>query len=148
MGYSVGHWDGNTLIVDSNGYNEKTWLSRYGQGHTQALRVREVYRRSNFGHMQVEVTFTDPTAYVKPWGYTADLELNPDTELLESVCERSSDQWQGGALPAHTAVKVAPEVLARYVGVYHGLYGSTKRTIEVSLSGGQLIAKVTGGAAV
>lgn len=148
MGYSVGRWEGDTLIVDSNGYNEKTWLSRYGQSHTEALHVTERYRRRDFGHLQVEVTFTDPRPYAKPWGYTADLTLAPDTEMLESVCERASDQWQGGAVGADTAVTVAPEVLARYVGVYHGLYGGENRTIAVSLAGDQLIARVTGRAAV
>src|SRR6266545_270960 len=58
MGYSVGRWEGDTLVVDSNGFNEKTWLSRYGQAHTEALRVTERYRRADFGHMKVEVTFT------------------------------------------------------------------------------------------
>src|SRR5215831_8556242 len=51
MGYSVGRWDGDTLIVDSVGYNDKTWLSRYGQPHTEALRVTERYRRTDFGHL-------------------------------------------------------------------------------------------------
>ena len=148
MGVSVGRWEGDALIVESAGFNEKTWLSRYGQSHTEALRVREVYRRRDFGHLDVEVTFTDPRAYTKPWGFTAAMELNPDTEMLESICERSSDEWQGGAVAADTAVKVAPEVLARYVGVYHGRYGGEKRVIEVTLAGDQLIAKVTGRAAV
>jgi len=148
MGYSVGRWEGDTLVVESNGYNEKTWLSRYGQSHTEALRVTERYRRRDFGHLDVEVTFTDPRAYTKPWGFTAEMELNADTEMLESICERSSDQWQGGPVAADTAVAVAPDVLARYVGVYHGLYGGEKRVIEVTLSGDQLIAKVTGRAAV
>jgi hypothetical protein len=148
MGYSVGRWEGDTLVVDSNGYNEKTWLSRYGQSHTEALHVTERYRRTDFGHLQVEVTFTDPRAYAKPWGYTAKMALAADTEMLESVCERSSDQWQGGAVGADTAVTVAPEMLARYVGVYHGVYGNQKRIIDVSLAGDQLIAKVTGRAEV
>ena len=147
-GYSVGRWEGDTLVVDSNGFNEKTWLSRYGQSHTEALRVTERYRRRDFGHLDVEVTFTDPRAYTKPWGFTAEMELNADTEMLESICERSSDQWQGGPVAADTAVTVAPEVLARYVGVYHGVYGGDKRVIEVTLSGDRLIAKVTGRAAV
>src|SRR5919106_2097199 len=85
MGYSVGRWDGDTLIVDSAGYNDKTWLSRYGQGHTEALRVNERFRRVDVGHLQVQVTFTDPGAYAKPWGYTTNLALVPDTEMLESV---------------------------------------------------------------
>jgi len=148
MGYSVGRWEGDTLIVESAGFNEKTWLSRYGQSHTEALRVTERYRRPDVGHLRVEVTFTDSRAYAKPWGYTAEMELNADTEMLESICERSSDQWQGGPVAADTAVTVAPEVLARYVGVYHGVYGGEKRVIEVTLAGDQLIAKVTGRAAV
>ena len=148
MGFSVGRWQGDALIVDSNGFNAKTWLSRYGQPHTEALRVREVYRRRDFGHLDLEVTFTDPGAYSKPWGFKAAMELNPDTEMLESICERSSDEWQGGAVAADTAVHVTPEVLAKYVGVYHGRYGGEKRIIEVTLAGDQLIAKVTGRAAV
>jgi hypothetical protein len=149
MGYSVGRWDGDTLIVDSVGFNDKTWLSRYGQGHTDKLRVREQYRRRDFGHLRVEVTFTDPSAYAKPWGFTANMALAADTEMLESVCERSSDHWAGSlADAAQTAVTVAPDVLARYVGVYSGYYLTNKRTVEVSLSGGQLVAKIIGAAAV
>jgi hypothetical protein len=112
--------------------------------------VTERYRRRDFGHLDVEVTFTDPRAYTKPWGFTAEMELNADTEMLESVCERSSDQWQGGsdASAAATAVTVAPEVLAGYVGIYHGRYGGERRVIEVTLSGDQLIATVTGREAV
>jgi hypothetical protein len=149
MGYSVGRWDGDTLIVDSVGFNDKTWLSRYGQAHTEALRVRERYRRRDFGHLQVEVTFTDPPAYAKPWGLTADMALAADTEMLEAVCELSSDHWDGSlADAANAGVTVAPDVLARYVGVYSGLYLTNKRTIEVSLSGGQLIARIIGAAGV
>jgi hypothetical protein len=149
MGYSVGRWDGDTLIVDSFGFNDKTWLSRYGQAHTEALRVRERYRRLDVGHLQVEVTFTDPAAYAKPWGFTSNMALAADTEMLESVCERSSEHWAGSLSDAaNAAVTVAPDVLARYVGVYSGLYLAYKRTVEVSLSGGQLIAKIIGAAAV
>ena len=146
MGYSVGRWDGDTLIVDSVGFNDQTWLSHYGHAHTEALRVREVYRRRDLGHLQVEVTFTDPAAYVKPWGFTANLALAADTEMLESVCEISSDHWTGTI--SDGAVTVAPDVLARYVGVYKGLYIANERTIEVSLSGGQLIARIIGAAGV
>ncbi len=149
MGSSVGRWDGDTLVVDSFGFNDKTWLSRYGQAHTEALRVRERYRRSDFGHLQVEVTFTDPAAYVKPWGFTAEMTLEADTEMLESVCERGSQDWDGTLSDAaNRAVSVPPDVLARYIGVYTGTYLGFDRTIEVSLSGGQLIARVVGAARV
>ena len=149
MGYSVGRWDGDTLIVDSNGFNDKTWLSRYGQPHTEAVRVRERYQRRDVGHLHVEVTFTDPEAYVKPWSFTADMALAADTEMLEAVCEQTSDRWDGTVSDATGAgVTIAPDVLARYVGVYNGMYLTNKRTIEVLLSGGQLIAKITGAAGV
>src|SRR5215216_7873550 len=59
MGYSVGHWDGDTLVVESNGFNDKTWTSRYGVSHSDKLRVVERYRRTNFGSLQVEVTYDD-----------------------------------------------------------------------------------------
>jgi len=113
MGYSVGTWDGDTLIVESVGFNDQTWLSHYGHAHTEALRVREVYRRRDVGHLEVEVTFTDPAAYVKPWGFTVNLALAADTEMLESVCEISSDHWTGTI--SDGAVTVAPDVLAKYV---------------------------------
>jgi hypothetical protein len=145
MGYSVGRWDGDTLVVESTGFNDKTWVSRYGISHTAALRMTERYRRRDFGHMQVEVTFTDPGAYKKPWGFTADMALAADTEMLEAVCEKSSDAWAGRlSQAANQAVSVPPDVLARYVGVYTGIYGGNRRTYEVSLSGGHLIAKIVG----
>ena len=149
MGDSVGHWEGDTLVVDSAGFNDKTWTSRFGVSHTEALRIRERYRRTDFGHLQVEVTYTDPGAYAKPWSFKANLALAADTEMLESVCEYSSEHWAGSLSDAaKTAVTVAPDVLARYVGVFSGLYMGRKRTVEVSLSGGQLIAKIIAAAEV
>ncbi|MBI2186860.1 MAG: hypothetical protein HYU37_07005 [Acidobacteria bacterium] len=149
MGYSVGRWDGDTLVVESNGYNDKTWLGSEGRAHTEALRVTERYRRSDFGHLQIEVTYTDPAAYVKPWGFTANMTLAADTEMLEAVCERSSEHWAGSLSDAATsAVTVAPDVLARYVGVYSGFWLGNKRTVEVVLSGGQLIAKIVVGGTI
>ncbi|MSO81854.1 MAG: hypothetical protein EXQ53_00960 [Acidobacteria bacterium] len=141
MGYSVGRWDGDTLVVDSVGFNDKTWVSRRGLSHTEALLMRTRYRRPDVGHLQVEVTFTDPAAYAKPWGFTATMALAADTDMLESVCERSSDHWSGRS---DAAVHVAPEVLAGYVGVYKGIYQGNPRTVEISLSDGQLFATVGG----
>jgi len=149
MGYSVGRWDGDTLVVESNGYNDKTWLSRYGQPHTEALRVMERYSRRDLGHLHVDVTFTDPGAYLKPWSFTSDMVLAADTEMLEAVCEQTSDRWDGTVSDATGAGIVVPrQVLAKYVGVYNGLYGGRTRTIEVLFSGDQLVAKITGGAGI
>ena len=144
MGYSVGRWEGDTLVVESNGFNDKTWTSQWGVSHSDALRVTERYRRNDFGHLQVEVTYTDPGAYVKPWGLKLEMALAADTEMLESVCERSSEQWTGALSDAASkAVTVPPDVLAKYVGVYSGFWGVRPRTVEVSLSGGRLNAKIT-----
>jgi hypothetical protein len=146
MGYSVGRWEGDTLVVDSNGFNDKTWTSRYGVSHTEALKTTERYRRTDFGHLQVEVTYTDPKAYTKPWSFSATMRLAVDTEMLESVCERSSEHWEGSLSDAaRTVVTVPSDVLARYVGLYKGFWGGRPRTVEVSLSGGQLIARIPGG---
>jgi hypothetical protein len=138
MGYSVGRWDGDTLVVDSVGFNDKTWLNASGQPHTEALRVTERYRRRDVGHLELEVTFTDPAAYAKPWGFTANMALAADTNMLEAVCERSSELWTGNVSDAaNSTVTVAPDVLARYVGVYRGFWFANRRTVEVSLSGGR-----------
>jgi len=144
-GYSVGRWEGDTLVVESFGFNEKTWTSRYGITHTDQLRVTERYRRPDFGHLQVEVTYTDPGAYTRPWGFSADFALAADTEMLEEVCEKSSEEWSATLSDiASAAVTVPPDVLEKYVGVYSGIYGGRPRTFEITLSGGQLIATIAG----
>jgi hypothetical protein len=145
MGYSVGRWDNDTLIVDSVGFNDKTWVSRFGVSHTEALRITERYRRPDFGHLEVDVTFTDPGAFAKPWGFTVNMELAADTEMIETVCERGSEDWEGSLSDAaDRAVFVPLDVLARYVGAYTGIYGGNERTYEVSLSDGQLFATIAG----
>jgi hypothetical protein len=142
-GYSVGHWDGDTLVIDTFGFNDKTWVSRFGVSHTEALRVNERYRRPDFGHMQVEVTFTDPDAFATPWGFDMNMIVQADTEMLESVCERGSEDWSGSfsAIEAKR-VFVSPETLVQYVGVYSGIYGGGERVYEISLIGGELIATI------
>jgi len=145
MGYSVGRWEGDTLVVDSVGFNDKTWTSRYGVSHSETLRTTERYRRTDFGHMQVEVTYTDPKAYSKPWGFKEDMRLAADTEMLEAICEWSSDHWTGTSSNG-APVTVPPDVLAKYAGRYSGTYSGRKRTIEVSVSGGKLFGKMDGAA--
>lgn len=144
-GFSVGHWEGDTLVVESNGFNDQTWVSRYGVSHTEALHVTERFRRPDFGHMEVEVSFTDPGAFTSPWGFDMSMELMADTEMLESVCERGSEDWAGRLSDAAAkGVSVAPEILARYAGVYRGLYSGIERTYEVRLAGNELIASIIG----
>jgi hypothetical protein len=144
MGFSAGHWEGDTLVVESNGFNEETWVSRYGVSHTTALKVTERYRRTDFGHLQVDVTFEDPEAF-KPWGFTVYMQLQADTEMLESVCERSSETWEGTISDTEAqGVNVPLDVLERYVGIYTGIYGGRERSYEVTLVDGQLFASIVG----
>jgi len=89
FGYSVGKWEGDTLVVDTIGNHEKTWLDDSGHPHSDALHIIERFRRTSFGRMNVEITIDDPKAYVKPWTVSFPWELMPDTELLDWVCENN-----------------------------------------------------------
>ena len=91
FGYSVGKWEGATLVVDTVGLKEATWLDVAGHPHSDALHVVERFRRPDFGHMEVEVTVGDPKAYKKPWTVRIGWELLPDTDLLDWVCENEKD---------------------------------------------------------
>ena len=73
------------------GINTKTWLDDGGHPHSDALHIIERFRRSDFGHMQVQVTIDDPKAYTKPWTAAIAWEYLPDTELLDWVCENNKD---------------------------------------------------------
>ena len=141
MGYSVARWEGDTLVVDSFGFNDKTWLNSLGLPHTEALRMTERYQRKDFGHLRIDVTFTDPAAFAKPLSIGVSMELAADTEMLEAVCEVRSDHWVGSFSASQKAtVKVARELLATYVGVYRGPYAGRLRTVEVTLVDGELVA--------
>jgi hypothetical protein len=91
FGYSVGKWEGNTLVVNTVGINEKTWLDDGGHPHSDALHIIERFRRPDFGHMEAQVTIDDPKAYSKPWTVTIPWEFVPDTDLLDWVCENEKD---------------------------------------------------------
>jgi hypothetical protein len=86
MGYSIAKWEGDTLVVHATGFNDRTWLDDDGHPHTDAMQVTERFRRSDFGHLQIEITVDDPKAYTKPWTVKETLHILPDTELLEYIC--------------------------------------------------------------
>ena len=86
FGYSVGKWDGDTLVVDSVGFNGKAWLDQAGHPSTEALHVTERYRRTSVGTLDLQVTIDDPKAYTKPWTVMEHPHLHPDTELIEFIC--------------------------------------------------------------
>jgi hypothetical protein len=89
LGYSVGRWDGDTLVVDTTGFNGKTWLDQTGHPITDAAHVTERFHRRDFGHMDLQFTIDDPKAYTKPWTVTEPMVLLPDTDLIEYVCNEN-----------------------------------------------------------
>jgi hypothetical protein len=90
MGYSIGHWEKDTFIVETIGQNGKTWLDMRGLPGTESLRVIERYTRPTIGKINIDVTIDDPMAYTKPWKVQLIWRLVPDTDLIESICEENS----------------------------------------------------------
>ena len=88
-GYSVGRWDGDTLVVDAAGFNDETWLDSGGHPHSDALRIQERFHRRDFGHMDLSVTIDDPKMYTTPFTIKVTELLQPDTDILESVCNEN-----------------------------------------------------------
>jgi len=86
MGHSIAKWDGDTLVVDSVGFNDKTWLNGQGLPHTDQLHVTEKYTRPDLGHVNVEITVEDPGALTAPHTFTRTFLARPTWELLEYVC--------------------------------------------------------------
>ena len=91
LGYSIGHWDGNWFVVDTRGFNDKSWIDDSGRPHTEALHTVERFRRRDFGHMDLEITIDDPQAYTKPWSLPLEFRFLPDTDIIEDVCENEKD---------------------------------------------------------
>ncbi len=116
LGYSVGHWDGDTLVVDTTGFNNKSWLDIEGHPQTEALHITERFRRRDFGHMDLTITIDDPGAFTHPFSFKIDQTFAADTDLLETVCEndRSVPHMIGGV----ETIKLRPDILAKYVGTY------------------------------
>jgi hypothetical protein len=140
MGYSVGRWDGDTLVVTTAGYNDRTTIDLAGHPHTDALRMTERYRRRDVGHLEVQVTLDDPKTYARPFTLPMEFTLIADGQLIEYVCENERDKSHlVGASGEEFHVPV--EVLAQYVGTY----ASGPTSVEVvSLEGGRLTVD-TGG---
>jgi hypothetical protein len=152
MGYSVGHWDGDRLVVESAGFNDRTWLDGDGHPHTEALRVIERLRRPDFGHLELERTLDDPKALLQPWVIPIKFELDADTEMLEYVCaenERDRSHLVGKAADdKKNEIKVAPTILKQYVGVYDARFPphlDEPVLVEISLDRNELMVAVSGG---
>ena len=86
MGHSIGKWEGDTLVVDTVGLTDKSWLDRAAHPHTEALHIVERIRRTDRNNLQFDLTFEDPGAYTRPWTGSKRFSLVPDGEILEYVC--------------------------------------------------------------
>jgi hypothetical protein len=86
LGYSVGRWEGDTLVVDAAGFNDKSWLDVMGHPHSEEMRVQERFHRRDFGHMDLSVTIDDPIMYTRPFTIKVTEVLVPDSDVLETIC--------------------------------------------------------------
>ncbi|PWU06753.1 MAG: hypothetical protein C5B51_11620 [Terriglobia bacterium] len=136
MGYSIGHWEDDTLVVTTAGYNDRTTLDLAGHPHTEALRVTERYHRRDTGHLDLKITFDDPQAYTRPWTIPVVFDLMPDGDLIEYICENERDA-------PHLVGKrgeefhASAEVLAQYAGTYET--AAFPSAVVVSLESGRLM---------
>ncbi len=147
LGYSVGHWDGDTLVVESRGFNTATWLDYGGHPHSEKLRMTERITRPDFGRLAIDVTFDDPAYYRRAWTIPARAEFAADTDMIEYVCNenpKDAAHLVGRASDVRRrAVTLAPQALAKYVGTY-AFNPSNKRKTHVTLDNGTLFLDVGG----
>jgi hypothetical protein len=108
FGHSIGKWEGDTLMVDTVGFNDKTRVDTEGHPHKEALHVVEHFRRSYATHITYDVTITDPGAYTRPWKNVRTFTLRPDWEIMEYNCQRN--------------IKTSTKVTLNRVGPYPGLF--------------------------
>lgn len=138
LGYSVGRWEGDTLVVTTAGFNDRAWLDSAGHPQTEALRLTERLHRRDFGHMDFETTIDDPQAFTRPFTVKTERLLAPDTDLLEDVCENERD---GPRLSGDGGIRVRPDLLATYAGVYELAPG---RELVVTATGDLLVVRGLG----
>jgi len=137
LGYSVGRWEGDALVVTTAGFNDKTWLDFSGHPHSEALRTTERFRRRDFGHIDFEMTIDDAKTFTLPFTFKAVKTLAADTELLETICEneRIAPHLVGG-----NGFRLAPDTLAKYAGTYEVAAG---REAVVSVDGESLVMRLS-----
>ncbi len=89
FGYSVGHWEGDDLVVETTGFNGRVWLDQLGHPSTEQMHVTERFHRKNFGNLDIEVTIDDPVAYKQPFTVVQPFRYEADTELIEFICSEN-----------------------------------------------------------
>lgn len=142
LGYSVGSWEGDTLVVESAGFNDRTWLDRAGHPHSENLRVTERFRRVDFGHMQFQITFDDPETLTQSLSVSLAVNYRPDTDMLENVCNENNRDKVHMVGTADAGVQLSSAVLAKYAGKYAFREGS--RTVAGFMGMNQNVTLVNG----
>jgi hypothetical protein len=115
LGYSIGRWEGETLVITTAGFNDRGWLDSSGHPQTESLRITERLRRRDFGRMDYEITIDDPKVFTRPFTVKTVRMLAADTDLLEDVCENERDQKH---MSGDTGIRLRPELVATYAGDY------------------------------
>jgi len=93
MGYSVGKWEGDTFVVDSTGFDERTWLDHFGTPHSDQMRLQERYKRLDRDNLELTMTLTDPMTFTKPWVSEKKIfKLDPKAEIQELFCVPSEEE--------------------------------------------------------
>jgi len=128
LGYSIGRWDGDALMVTTAGFSDLGWLDSAGHPQTESLRITERYRRRDFGHMDFEMTIDDPKVFTKPFTFKMERLLAADTDLLEDFCENERDRV---IMSGDNGVQVNRNLLAAYAGTYEVSPG---REVRITLN--------------
>ena len=90
-------WEGDTLVVDTRAFNGKTWLDQTGKPTSEELHVTERIRRTDFGHLDIQITIDDPKVYTKPWTVKVNQQVMLNTDLIEFICEERDATHYVGA---------------------------------------------------
>jgi hypothetical protein len=90
FGESIGKWEGDTMVIDTIGYNDKFWFDFAGHPHTEQMHTIERYRRPDLGHLEWETLIDDPGAYTKPFTVYGRVNLLPNEELMEYICQENN----------------------------------------------------------
>src|SRR5207249_6884943 len=115
-GYATGHWEGDTLVVESSGYRDDQWLDAAGSAITSTARVTERMRRVNFGTLLIDLSVDDPKAYTRPWRVTLRQDVVVDTEMVEAICaENEKDVPQLNEAPGRDMLSRLLNVSARRI---------------------------------
>jgi hypothetical protein len=142
LGYSIGHIEDNILVIETQGFNDKSWLTREGIPHTDALKITERYTREDFGHMTLEISYSDEGLLKQPVSATVSLEYRENNHILEIVCnesEKAQTHYNGELSQSlKKTVEVPLDVMESYTGRYQGIWLGNIITADVFIQDGKL----------